>query len=102
MITKFNAVHALVGGQISGPTNGPISEYKFRDGQKPPTESAVNAKLKQLEAEFIANKYQRDRIYPNLGEQFDLLFKDINNGKVNKDGEFYKAIKAVKDANPKP
>tara|TARA_A100001201_G_scaffold53343_1_gene52365 strand:+ start:573 stop:884 length:312 start_codon:yes stop_codon:yes gene_type:complete len=67
-----------------------------------PTEEAVQAKLTELQAEYDSKQYQRDRKYPDLGEQFDLLFKDIDSGKVSKDGGFYKAIKAVKDAHPKP
>lgn len=62
----------------------------------------VVAKQKELQAEYDSKKYQRDRQYPNLGEQFDLLFKDINEGTLDKTGGFYTAIKAVKDAHPKP
>ncbi len=58
--------------------------------------------MDELQAKYKANQYQRDRKYPDLGEQFDLLFKDIDSGKVSKDGGFYKAIKTVKDAHPKP
>ena len=46
MINKFQAVHALVGGQITGGEN--LSEYIFHDGQTPPTEKAVQAKLTEL------------------------------------------------------
>ena len=63
--------------------------------------SKVKSKMDELQAKYKANQYQRDRKYPDLGEQFDLLFKDIDSGKVSKDGGFYKAIKAVKDAHPK-
>ncbi len=65
-------------------------------------EAKVAQEVKRLEAEYQANQYQRDRKYPDLGEQFDLLFKDIDSGKVSKDGGFYKAIKAVKGKHPKP
>ena len=62
----------------------------------------IDAEIVKLKAEWESKKYQRDRKYPDLGEQFDLLFKDIDSGKVSKDGGFYKAVKAVKDAHPKP
>ena len=62
----------------------------------------VKKKYDELVEEYKKLQYQRDRKYPDLGEQFDLLFKDIDSGKVSKDGGFYKAIKAVKDAHPKP
>ena len=74
-----------------------------KDGNKVEIdESKIAEEVKRLQAEFDAKQYQRDRKYPELGEQFDLLFKDIDSGKVSKDGGFYKAIKAVKDKHPKP
>ncbi len=69
---------------------------------KQPSEEEIQAKLSELQAEYDSKQYQRDRKYPDLGEQFDLLFKDIDSGEVSKDGGFYKAIKTVKDAHPKP
>ena len=48
------------------------------------------------------NEYKMKRQYPSLGEQLDMLFHDLTAGKGDKDGEWYKAIKAVKDANAKP
>ena len=67
-----------------------------------PTDENIIKKCEELQADYDSKKYQRDRKYPDLGEQFDLLFKDIDSGKVSKDGGFYKAIKAVKDKHPKP
>ena len=75
---------------------------KWYSGKEQPTEEAIQAKLTELQAEYDAKQYQRDRQYPDLGEQFDLLFKDINEGTLDKTGGFYTAIKAVKDAHPKP
>tara|TARA_Y100000593_G_scaffold81579_1_gene152687 strand:- start:1117 stop:1470 length:354 start_codon:yes stop_codon:yes gene_type:complete len=40
--------------------------------------------------------------YASIGDQLDQLFWDIDAGKLDKTGEFYKAIKAVKDAHSKP
>ncbi len=67
-----------------------------------PTLLEIQKEVDRLDADFKAKKYQRDRKYPDLGEQFDLIFKDIDSGKVSKDGGFFKALKEVKDANPKP
>jgi len=39
--------------------------------------------------------------YKELKEQFDLLYHDMTAGKGDSTGEWYKHIKAVKDANPK-
>ena len=61
--------------------------------------------------EKAANKYKNDRttfgekIYPQIQAQLDQLYRDINAGKFGDDaktGEWYIAIKEVKDTNPKP
>ena len=39
--------------------------------------------------------------YGDIGDQLDLLYKDLVAGKVDATGEWAKKIKAVKDANPK-
>ena len=50
------------------------------------------------------NGYVRDRqeSYPALGEQLDMLYHDMTASKGDKTGEWYKAVKKVKDDNPKP
>ena len=62
-------------------------------------------------AQETANKYKITRTdtgtktYPDLSEQLDQLFRDVAAGKFGSDaqtGEWYTAIKEVKDTNPKP
>ena len=65
-------------------------------------EAKVAEEVAKLKAEYDSKQYQRDRKYPDLGEQFDLLFKDIDEGTLDKTGGFYTAIKEVKDKHPKP
>ena len=65
-----------------------------------PTEEEVNAKIAELE-------WEQNRIsaYPQLGEQLDKLFHDIDGGLLGEDaktGSLYLALKEVKDDNPKP
>lgn len=62
-----------------------------------PTEEEVNAKIGELQ--WLEN---RKNGYPTLGEQFDKLWHDINNGTLDETGEFFTALKQVKDDNPKP
>jgi len=50
MKTYFGAAHALVGGAMSGHPDGPVSEFIFSDGQTPPSESAIQSKLAELQA----------------------------------------------------
>ena len=47
-------------------------------------------------------KTARQAEYEAIAEQLDMLFHDMTADKGDKTGEWYKAIKAVKDANPKP
>ena len=44
----------------------------------------------------------RQESYGSIGDQLDQLYWDIDNGKLDKTGEWYKAIKKVKTDNPKP
>ena len=43
----------------------------------------------------------RRKAYGNIGNQLDLLYKDMLADKGDKSGEWFKAIKKVKDDNPK-
>jgi hypothetical protein len=56
-------------------------------------------KLDQQDNNYIR---ARQESYPALGEQFDLLYHDMVAGKGDKTGEWFKAVKKVKDDNPKP
>ena len=93
----ITAVKCLVGGDIGGYNDGPIEKIKFFDGQTPPTEEAIQAKLAELQAEYEANQYQRDRAsqYPSIQDQLDMLYHQGIDG-------WKEEIKKVKDAHPKP
>ena len=69
-----------------------------------PTEQAIAQKAKELEADYEAKKYQRDRekIYPEIKEQLDMLWHAIDSGTLDKTSDFYTTLKKVKDDNPKP
>ena len=96
-LSYFDAVLALVGGQLSGPTDGPVEKFIFTDGQTPPTEEAIKAKQTELQAEYDAKQYQRNRAsaYPSWEEQMDLLY----HGGVD---ALKAELKKTKDKFPKP
>jgi hypothetical protein len=50
------------------------------------------------------NGYVRARLeaYASIGDQLDMLYHDMTAGKGDKTGDWYKAVKKVKDDNPKP
>lgn len=60
--------------------------------------------LAQSKLDAQDNGYARARqeSYPALGEQLDMLYHDMNAGKGDKTGDWYKAVKKIKDDNPKP
>ena len=101
MIEKMDAIRELVGGGLTSKVNGDII---YHDGQTPPTEEEIQTKLKELQTEYDAKQYQRDRNYPDIGEQLDMLWHAIDNGEIlgDKSCDFFKTLKKVKDDNPKP
>jgi len=66
-------------------------------------ESEVTKEVDRADAEYASLAYARKRKdeYPDLAEQFDLLFHDMTSGKGDKTGEWYKAVNKVKTDNPK-
>ena len=75
-------------------------------------QSNIDAARVTLNNEAAAVKYKKDRVgyppglgdtvYPSIGEQLDLLYKDIVAGTVTISGGFATRIKATKDKYPKP
>ena len=72
--------------------------------QTEPTQSEIDAEVTRLQGVYDGNAYQRTRAaaYEEVKEQLDQLYHDMTAGKLDATGEWHKAIKAVKDANPKP
>tara|TARA_R100001126_G_C4741419_1_gene108603 strand:- start:32 stop:391 length:360 start_codon:yes stop_codon:yes gene_type:complete len=72
-------------------------------GVAKPTDSQLNAlaSTATTEQNNYAIRKTRKRAYGNIGDQLDLLYKDMLAGKLDTTGEWAKAIKAVKDSNPK-
>jgi len=79
------------------------------DGNKVTLDDAkVAAARKALDDAALAIKYKSDRttngstVYASVGDQLDMLYKDLLAGKLDNTGTWATHIKAVKDANPKP
>ena len=74
-----------------------FSGFTFSDGYQPSfTMTDVENRLAELQAEYDAKKYQRDRAvaYDPIPEQLDQIYHDMDGWKAK--------IKAVKDKYPKP
>ena len=71
---------------FSKPTDSQIASYETA-GNTVESNAAIDAK--------------REKEYLSWQEQLDKLYHDIDDGKLDKTGSWYKHIKAVKDANSK-
>ena len=60
--------------------------------------TAITAKATELETEWEATQYQRDRQYPSIGDQLDMQYHDELNGTTT----WKDAVAKVKSDNPKP
>ena len=78
-------------------------EIEWNKETTPISKADIEAKMVELQAEYDANQYQRDRVYPSIGDQLDMLWHSIDqNPKLKSEYfEFYEAIKSVKVKHPK-
>ena len=79
------------------------NQITWLNGTTPISKADIEAKMVALQAEYDANQYQRDRVYPSIGDQLDMLWHSIDKNPSLKSEyfEFYEAIKAVKVKHPK-
>jgi len=61
--------------------------------------TAADAEGTKIASNHTTRK-KRKREYGDIGDQLDLLYKDLVAGKVDATGEWAKAVKKVKDDNP--
>jgi hypothetical protein len=79
--------------------NNDINTIKWHNGTTPISKADIEAKMVEVQAEYDANQYQRDRAtaYPSIQEQLDMQYWDKVNGTTN----WQDAIAKVKSDNPK-
>ena len=73
--------------------------FEWHNGTTPIPVADIEAKMVEVQAEYNANQYQRDRAtaYPSIQEQLDMQYWDNVNGTTN----WEDAIAKVKADNPK-
>ena len=76
-----------------------INSIVWENGTTPISVSDIQAKMVEVQAEYDANQYQRDRAtaYPTIQEQLDMQYWDNVNGTTN----WKDAVAKVKSDNPK-
>ena len=85
------------------------SEYNAKIEKWATTSAATDARKELIvtggkSADYANLRTDRmvDGSYPSIGDQLDMLFHDITNGKLGKTGSWYQAVKATKDKFTKP
>ena len=80
-----------------------INQITWLYGTTPIPKADIEAKMVEVQAEYDANQYQRDRVYPPIGDQLDMLWHSIDQNPELKQKyfDFYEAIKQVKVKYPK-
>ena len=76
-----------------------INTIVWHNGTTPIAKELILAKVAELQAEYEANQYQRDRAkaYPTIQEQLDMQYWD----KINGTNNWQDAINTVKAKYPK-
>ena len=76
-----------------------VNQITWLNGTTPISKADIEAKMLEVQAEYDANQYQRDRAnaYPSIQEQLDMQYWDKVNGTTN----WEDAIAKVKSDNPK-
>ena len=80
-----------------------VNNIEWHNGTTPIPKADIEAKMVELQADYDAKQYQRDRVYPSIGDQLDMLWHSIDQNSALKSQyfDFYEAIKAVKVKHPK-
>jgi len=74
-----------------------INTIVWENGTTPISKADIEAKMVELQADYDAKQYQRDRVYPSIGDQLDMQYKDLLNGTTT----WKDAVAKVKSDNPK-
>ena len=88
-----NAVVTIKGDDIN------TCEIEWHNGTTPIPKADIEAKMVEVQADYDAKQYQRDRAtaYPSIQDQLDMQYWDKINGTTN----WEDAIAKVKSDNPK-
>ncbi len=74
-----------------------LDQITWLNGTTPIPVADIEAKMVEVQADYDAKQYQRDRVYPSIQEQLDMQYWD----KVNGTTTWKDAVAKVKSDNPK-
>jgi hypothetical protein len=101
--TRFDAVYALVSGGIEAEDQNDSKSFIYHAGQTPPSESAIDAKLAELQAAHDAQTYARNRAaeYPSI-QDVTVALAEKTEGDSTMWDEITAKRAAIKTKYPKP
>jgi hypothetical protein len=79
-----------------------LNQITWHDGTAVIPKVDIEAKIVELKTAYDAKEYQRQREYPAIGDQLDMLWHAIDDGTLDKTSDFYTSLKVTKDKYPKP
>ena len=99
----FRAVKIINSNAKLSISGNDLDSITWEDGTTPIPKADIEAKMVELQADYDAKQYQRDRVYPSIGDQLDMLWHtmDKNTELQHNFYDFYQTIKKVKVAYPK-
>jgi len=74
-----------------------FEQITWHNGTTTISKADIETKMVELQADYDAKQYQRDRVYPSIGDQLDMQYKDLLNGTTT----WKDAVAKVKSDNPK-
>ena len=74
-----------------------VNQITWHNETTPIPKADIEAKMVEVQADYDAKQYQRDRVYPSIGDQLDMQYKDLLNGTTT----WKDAVAKVKSDNPK-
>ena len=75
-----------------------VYDVTFHNGTAEIPKADIEAKVVELQKDYDAKQYQRDRVYPSIGEQLDMQYWDNVNGTTT----WKDAVAKIKSDTPKP
>ena len=97
--TEVDAKKTANGGDgMFAQVNNERREFTEAEYDQAVTDSAAS----KLDSQYNDYKRARQDAYAAIGDQLDMLYHDMAADKGDKTGDWFAAVKKVKDDNPKP
>jgi len=97
MISISKAIQAINPNAEVSVNAEDFEQITWLNGTTPISKADIKAKQVELQTAYDAKQYQRNRVYPSIGDQLDMQYKDLLNGTTT----WKDAVAKVKSDNPK-